>query len=110
MMGYLISYNYWFTVFLMFCLGGLTSIRREVGYVYTIELAPPKYKEIYSAIFLVNGGLLSMTGTIYFKFISNNWIYLGLFGALLNVVGILTVIPLPESPVWLVKKEYFARA
>lgn len=110
MFGYLISRNYWFTVFLTFMLGALSSIRREIGYVYTIELAPPQYKEVFSSVFLINGGLLSMTGVIYFKWISSYWIWLGLFGAILNVLGVLTVVPLPESPVWLVKKGDFVRA
>lgn len=100
----LVNTDYWLTLGLMFCMGILTTIRISIGYTYLMELIPADKKTLYSTIFWVCiAGVSSFLSTLYFAFISKNWVYLILGGTILNIIAGVCCLFLPESPLWLLK-------
>jgi Sugar (and other) transporter len=87
--------------FVMYFSLGLCFVGRYYGsFVNIVEYTPNKYKRTIASALLV----VDVTHTIciitYFKYV-RNVVYLEIFGICLNIVAIVCVLWIPESPVYL---------
>ena len=84
-----------------FC-GVVASGRISVGYVYMSEFLTPKNMLVVATIFSILDGGTNLFGTLYFEFISKNYLWLATFGLTLNLMCVLGVaFWVPESIQWL---------
>ena len=67
-------------ILLVFVVGLANSIRMNIGFVYLMELIPKRLQGFYSAVNGNTEGIIPLVGTLYFWFLSNNWIGLYVFG------------------------------
>ena len=69
-----------------------------------MELLPLHRQSLFTSIYSGYDTCLTyLIATIYFRFISNDWFYLALFGYVLQIVSVCVVWFLPESPKLLVE-------
>ena len=86
-------------IVLTFIEGLAASCTQTVGYVYIMELLPEKKQTTFTAIYSSYDNCITyLITTIYFRFISDYWIYLGIFGYLLQILCVGFVWFMPESP------------
>lgn len=83
--------------------GGIaTGARFIVSYCYFNELAPSKYSDIMGCGFMFVEMSITLWISLYFRYISTNWIYLAQFGAFNALWPVILIsIFVPESPKWL---------
>lgn len=88
--------------FSMFLNGASSFGRASTGYNYFNEFLPKKNQSTVGTIWIVTEALVYIILTIYFRYINKNWYWSIFFGFIINLVcTILTIILLPESPMWL---------
>ena len=85
-------------IMVSFVFGLATTIRLNIGFVYMMELMPKRNQTFYGSIYIVLEGLILLLGTLYFWFVSKQWIYFTLFGFFLQIFNVITIQFLPESP------------
>ena len=97
--------------FILF-LGGISETGRYyVAYVYCVEMMPTKYQNLSGLMIFVVFGCLQIMFSIYFWFISKQWVNLAYAGGLLTIVSFfMTILYLPESPRFYFGKKRFDEA
>jgi hypothetical protein len=100
----MLSHSYWLTVFCIFAMGMLSSVRVNVGYMYLAELVGAEVRTLYGTIWNISEGLIYIYATVYFWKISTDWFYFVSIGYGLQIASLLMVLLLPESPVFLLTK------
>ena len=80
-----------------FNITGITCI----GYSYFQELVPSSHHNIMGTLWNVSEGLIYINLTLYYFLIDKHWLYPYLFGMTLNLVSLIAIMFLPESPKWL---------
>ena len=71
------------------------------GWINICEYTHGKWKNRLCLILLIADSTTVILSALYFKFISNQWLYFQLFGLLVNVLGLIGAFMLPESPEYL---------
>lgn len=83
--------------------GMMTTIRVNIGFVYMMEMMPKRKQSFYASLYNTFEGTILLQGTIYFWFISKDWIYFTLFGFALQCWNCIAILFVPESPRWLIE-------
>ena len=98
-----------YVIIVMFFIHGLsTGIRPLVGFCMICDFCPEKYASYLGAFWNSMEGIIYIYLTIYFRFISKNWLWPQVFGVCLSFVTItLVYLWIPESPKWLYKKQRY---
>ena len=94
--------NLYVMIAIFFCFGLLTSIRTNVGYVYLMEMLPKKAQTPVTTAWNVQEVMIYFMGTLYFWKICQCWFYFPLVGYAWQVISVIIMIWLPESPRYLV--------
>ena len=97
-------------IVITFVFGLMTTIRVNVGFVYMMELMPKRKQTFYATIYNIVEGTCLLYGTVYFWFISKDWIYFTSIGFVFQTFNIITVWFLPESPRLLIELKRFDEA
>jgi len=98
------THNINVTISMMFMQGLITSGRITVGYVYMQEFLTPKWRVFTGAAYNVIDGMTYLFMTIYFGWISKHYFWYCLIGFGYSIVCVfVTLIFIPESPLWLLK-------
>jgi len=85
-------------IMVTFMFGLATTIRVNIGFVYMMELMPKRNQTFYGSAYNVLESSVLLLGTLYFWFVSKQWIYFTLFGFGLQIFSVITIQFLPESP------------
>lgn len=88
-------------IILFLCFGALSTVRIQVGYVYLMELMPRKMQAHVTSTWSVQEALIYVICTVYFWQISKHWIYYCLCGYVWNVMSVVFLFWVPESPRYL---------
>ncbi|CDW88844.1 organic cation [Stylonychia lemnae] len=101
-----------YLTYVLLLLGGISETGRYyVAYVYCVEMMPDKYQNLSGLLIFVVFGCLQILFSIYFWFISKEWINLAYMGGALSIISfILTIWKLPESPRFYFSKKRFDEA
>lgn len=86
---------------LAFLIGFLNVGIYNGAYINVCEYVHDKWKNRVCLILLVADSSTVIFNSLYFKFVSNYWLYFQIFGLLLNILGLIGVFFLPESPEYL---------
>ena len=89
---------------ILFTFGFINSLRTNVGYIYMIELMPKKWETFIGTFWNCVEGLIYLQATIFFYYISKNWLNFVLIGYFLQIFSTIFVWLLPESPIYLLNK------
>lgn len=63
-----------------FVFGLCTTIRVNIGFVYIMEMMPKRNQTFYASAYNCQEGSILFMGTLYFWFVSKDWIYFSLIG------------------------------
>ena len=97
-------------IVITFVFGLMTTFRVNIGFVYMMELMPKSKQTFYATFYNIVDGSNLLTGTIYFWFISKDWIYFTTIGFALQTFNVITIWFLPESPRLLIELKRFDEA
>ena len=75
--------NFNLMVGVLFIFGILSSIRLNVGFVYLLELIPRNKHTLIVTCWCIGEALIYLLATVYFHYVSKDWIYLGIIGYLM---------------------------
>ena len=82
--------------------------RTIIGYCLMLDFSPKRYHSYLGSGWQIADGLILIWTTIYYQFISKNWVYIQLLGV---TQGFFTMIIIlffvPESPTWLYEQKKF---
>ena len=107
----LVSKSLTFTIIMLFFLGMTASGTCTIVFVFTIEAIVPDWRPTAGSLFNVSAFSQCFLIGFYFKFISNQSVYILLFGLVLSVAAaVLMLVVVQESPLFLLKKGNFERA
>ena len=89
---------------LAFCFGLLNSIRMNIGYIYMMELLPLKGQAFFGGFWLAFEGVIMLIASFYFLLSENRkWETICLIGFTMQIVAIIGLWFLPESPKFLIE-------
>lgn len=99
------SYSLTMTLILCFVAGAMLSGTTTVGYVFIQEFLPlGNWRYIFGTTYLVIESLMIVLMSLYYVYISKQYKWIATFGFGLEFLSaILTMIYVPESPLWLLK-------
>lgn len=100
--GLLVTDNLGVLILLMSLFGMLSSIRIQVGFVYLMEIVPRSFQSHTTSVWSVQEALIYALSTIYFWKISKDWFWFCLVGYVWNLISIVFLVWVPESPRYLV--------
>ena len=87
------------------CAGG----RVAVGTTYLAELVPEEYENLVCTIINCGDSTIMIWQSIYYYFVPN-WLYLHAYGVIAQVVMLVAVSIIPESPKFLYSHKKFSEA
>ena len=90
-----------------FLFGALSSVRMNIGYVYLMEMLPEKWQTPITSIWNVQEAFIYVLATLYFWKISTHWFYFVVIGLGFNIISVIGLFFLPESPRYLVTVKKF---
>ena len=83
--------------------GAVCSLIIQVGYVYLTEMVPTKIVAGLTSLWSIQDATIYICCVVYFAEISKHWFYYALIGYILNVISMVGLYWLPESPRFLHK-------
>ena len=87
----------------------LNSCRMNIGYMYLIELIPSKNQKLIGTIFRVfDVACIVLAATFWFKYVETDWFVFVSFGLYFQIFSCIAVLFLPESPVYLLKRNRYS--
>lgn len=99
------SRNVNLTTVCMFFFGMAAVGRCSISYLFMMELLPTNMQTLAGTILQVNNNLVSVIATVYFWYISKNWLWIELFAGGLNILCMVTcMLVFPETPKYLITK------
>ena len=99
--GLLFSTNLSFTIVLSFFMGFLHIGIYNGGYVNVCEYVDKPWKNHVCTILLVFDMLTTIMIGIYFHYVSQFWLWFALIGLVFNIVSVIGIYFIPESPEYL---------
>ena len=100
--GLLVTDSLIVMIILYLCFGMLCSVRIQVGYVYLTEMMPKKAQTHVTSGWNVQEGMIYVIGTLYFWKVSKHWFWYCLIGYIWNIISVVLLVWMPESPRYLV--------
>lgn len=94
----------------VFVLGIMTTTRNSVCFVYLMELLPKRMQSTYGGNFNALNSSILPCAILYFWFVSNDWIYIHYLGLTVQVMCLVCVVFLPESPRLLIELQKLEEA
>lgn len=86
----------------MFLLLGLTNPgKSNVCYIFLLEFIPKKWQTPVSTLLLFADGSTMIFLSLYFRFVSKNWLWFQIFTLSLTTVAFIVILFAPESPKYL---------
>ena len=83
-----------------FC-GFFTGGRTVIGYCLMLDYSPERYHSYLGTGWNVAEGFILIWTTLYYQYVSNNWIYLQFLGLIQGFITMAIICFIPESPSWL---------
>jgi MFS family permease len=83
---------------LIFFMGIVGVGRSTIGFLYLVELVPPKNKKLIGTLTNASDALIYIFSSFYLWVLSRNVVYLLVIGICLNVIVAICVFFIPESP------------
>ena len=105
LVGILLTDSLNLVILLVLLAGAATTARYSVGFVYLMELLPKSAQSFYSAVLNVIAGSVLFFSTLFFRYVSNDWRYFYGLGLALQVINLLCIKFVPESPRALVELQ-----
>jgi MFS family permease len=96
-----------FTYLLIFGIGVFSCFRLNLGFIYGQEIVKSKHGNVVGSMNNVIDGCTMIITSIYFKFISNEWVYIHIFFFMIAFLGLIMSFWLPESPKFLLSKGFY---
>jgi MFS family permease len=109
-LGLILSQNLLLTTVLFALLGLCTPGKSNVAYIYVMEIVPAKKTTPVGTVLLIADGSTMIFLSIYFRFISKNWLYFQLFCIILSSIAFGITILCPESPKYLYSYKKYKEA
>jgi MFS family permease len=110
-LGVLITHSINTVTVLMFFYGVANGMRNSLGYVYMLEFVCDRHQSAVGSLELVLESFVVLFGSIYFQFMSKNWIYMNYVGfAFVVAASIASIWCIPESPKFLMMQCRFTEA
>ncbi|TNV80292.1 hypothetical protein FGO68_gene6246 [Halteria grandinella] len=103
----LVSQSLDLTLAMMLLFGFFSLGRASIGYIYMQELTPTKQQTVVGTLVQVGTGLVQILAAVYFAFISKQWQYYQFLGWTLNLLVVISLYWIPESPKYLQSKRRF---
>lgn len=95
------------TITCMFLLGMSITARYYVGYTYNLEYQP-KYMHVTVSIIQFSAeSIVYILNIVYFRYISNDWVWLQIPNIVLSGLGVCWILLLPETPRYLCAKKRY---
>ena len=113
MIGYsllFMTHSYTVLIIAMTIMGLCATIRTNISVIYYHESLTKKHFATFFSILASTEGVFGMLSTIYFVFISKNWVYIIGVGLLMQLCGTICSYFFLESPRWLIKSGQIRRA
>ena len=106
-----LSKNLDLTTAMFFFLGLTCPAKANITYVYLLEFAPNKFQTYLGTMLLFADGSTTILISLYFRFISKDWLGFQIFGLVLTFLSTFALFFVPESPkyLWSAKKYKEAR-
>lgn len=101
MIALIFSKSYTLTTFLGFCMGILHMGIYNGCYINVCEYVHLKWKTKVCSLLLVFDMLTCIIISVYWRYISKNWLWLHIFACCCNALGLVGLYFLPESPEYL---------
>jgi Sugar (and other) transporter len=95
---------------MMFFLGFSGVGRCSICFLYLMEMLPASKQTIIGTLLQMNNGMIPIWMSLYFWFISKNWVWIEVFASALTLVCIMGAMMLPESPKFLLSKQQWGAA
>ena len=95
---------------IFFCFGCVSTMIIEIGYVYLMELMPAKNQPHVTTIWSVQESLIYITCVVWFWKISKHWFGYALIGYAWNLISVVCMYWVPESPRYLIAAEKMKEA
>jgi MFS family permease len=103
--GLLYAQNIYLVYALLFIYGCTVTGRKSIGYVMLVENVPKAYSVTVGNILIFMDGSLLMFVSLYFRYISKNWLYLNYFSLSVSFVFLLIWLKFShENPRFLIAK------
>lgn len=100
----LLTNNAEFAIYMMLLGGIVQTIASSTGcWVYMCEFVPEKHHNMINTIMWLFYASTSLQATVYFEFISKNYMWFVMIGFVGCCACTLGTIFTPESPIWLIK-------
>ena len=94
-------------IILMFFFGICFAMLYTIGYVNLFESVPKKYVALVGACFGVWDFSTPLLTSLYFVYISKDWVYLGMFGCGLQFLSMISLFLVQESPYFMISLNRF---
>lgn len=89
---------------------GLVSSGRLISYPYLFEFLMPKYRTYALAFLLMFDASFYITGSLYFRYISKEWVYYQYYGLVLSILALVGLYYVPETPKFLYSMKKYDEA
>lgn len=109
-LGLILSNNVNLTMALFFLLGLCTPGKSNIAYVYLLELVPTDWQTYVGTMLLFADGSTMIFLSIYFRYISKDWLWFQIFALSLSAVAFIGTFLAPESPKYLYSYSRFLEA
>jgi Sugar (and other) transporter len=94
----IVSKDITLTTVMYFFIGMTNPGKSNIGYVYLLELVPKKWQTAVGTALLFADGSTMIFLSLYFRFISKNWLNFQIFAICFSTVAFLVTFLAPESP------------
>ena len=98
----LFTHSYWVTVFCIFIFGGLSTVSLNIGFQYFMELIVKRERAWYATVYNIIDFSVYSQMVYYFLKISKHWFYFYGLGWVANLIGLVMILYIPESPLFLI--------
>ena len=105
-----VSTNIYVNYVLMLLFGSLTSFRVSISYLYGQEIVKASHSNFIGSLYNIFDSLSMIIASLYYKFISNNYIGIHLFFFVLILASTIISYSLPESPKFLISTKKYKQA
>ena len=107
----ILAKNIYVTFVLMLLIGMTFPGNTSIAFVYMCEFLTPDQQVVFSTVCMFFDCTVFLQFTIYYWLVTNNYIWLTSFGAILTIVGTLgAYFFMPESPLWLLTTNQHDKA